>query len=279
MMEYIEKIHLMMNNPERWDFSKAEALYAGVDLGTYKTIVIVIDENGVPRAANMRTAEVVKSGLIVDYIGALDIVRELMEDIRKYCPQPIEKGATSNPPQTESGNINTTTYILEGAGLEVLNVLDEPTAANLVMKVKDGATVDVGGGTTGVAVIKDGKVVYTNDEATGGVHLSLVLAGHFKISYEEAEKIKSDRNKNKDVLPIVRPVIDKISSIVDSYLREYDNTEKICMVGGTCELDGLTEIVGNNLGMVTFQPQVPQVITPLGIALSCLETNGDGPRV
>ncbi len=279
MEEAVEKIRLMMNRPEHWDYSEAETLYAGVDLGTYKTIIIVVDEKGVPRAANMRTAEVVKSGLIVDYIGALDIVRELMEEIRRYCPQPIEKGATSYPPQTESGNINTTTYILEGAGLEVLNVLDEPTAANLVMKVKDGATVDVGGGTTGIAVIKDGKVVYTNDEATGGVHLSLVLAGHFKISYEDAEKIKSDRNKNKDVLPIVRPVIDKISSIVDSYLRKFNKLEKVCMVGGTCELNGLTEIIGKNLGMVTFQPQVPQVITPLGIALSCLETNGHSPRV
>ncbi len=278
MMESIEKIHFMMNNPENWDFSEAETLYAGVDLGTYKTIVIIIDENGVPRAANMRTAEVVKSGLIVDYIGALDIVRELMEDIRRYCPQPIKQGATSYPPQTESGNIETTSYILQGADLEVLNVLDEPTAANLVMKVKDGATVDVGGGTTGVAVIKDGKVVYTNDEATGGVHLSLVLAGHYKISYEEAEKIKVDRKRNREVLPIIRPVIDKISSIVDSYLGKFNNLEKVCMVGGTCELDGLTEIVSKNLGVVTFQPQVPQVVTPLGIALSCLESNGCGPR-
>lgn len=278
MIEAVEKIRLMMNRPESWDFSEAETLYAGVDLGTYKTIVIVIDENGVPRAANMRKAEVVKSGLIMDYMGALDIVRELMEEIRRYCPQPIEKGATSYPPQTESGNIRTTTYILEGAGLEVLNVFDEPTAANLVMKIEEGATVDVGGGTTGVAIIKDGKVVYTNDEATGGVHLSLVLAGHYKISYEDAEKIKSDRKKNREVLPIVRPVIDKISSIVDSYLRKFGMLEKVCMVGGTCELDGLTEIVGKNLGMVAFQPQVPQVITPLGIALSCLEANGHGQR-
>lgn len=278
MIDSVEKIRRILNRPEHWDFSGAKELYAGVDLGTYKAVAIVVDENGVPRAANMRRAEVVRSGLIVDYIGALSIVRELMAEIRSRCPRPIEKGATSYPPQTETGNINTTTYILEGAGLEVLKVLDEPTAANMVLKLKDGAIVDVGGGTTGVAVIKDGEVVYTNDEATGGVHLSLVLAGSLKVSYEEAEEIKYDRERNREVLPIVRPVIDKISSIVDFYLQGFDGIQKACLVGGTCELEGLTGIVGKNLGLETFQPHVPQVITPLGIALSCLSSNGHGPE-
>lgn len=278
MIDSVEKIRRILNRPEHWDFSGAKELYAGVDLGTYKAVAIVVDENGVPRAANMRRAEVVRSGLIVDYIGALSIVRELMAEIRSRCPRPIEKGATSYPPQTETGNINTTTYIVEGAGLEVLKVLDEPTAANMVLKLKDGAIVDVGGGTTGVAVIKDGEVVYTNDEATGGVHLSLVLAGSLKVSYEEAEEIKYDRERNREVLPIVRPVIDKISSIVDFYLQGFDGIQKACLVGGTCELEGLTGIVGKNLGLETFQPHVPQVITPLGIALSCLSSNGHGPE-
>ena len=133
--------------------------------------------------------------------------------MRKYCPVPIEQGATSFPPQTEYANLKTTTHILEGVGLEVLNVLDEPTAANQVLNIENGAIVDVGGGTTGVAVIKNGEVVYTNDEATGGVHLSLVLAGNHKISYEDAEKIKIDKHRNREVLTIVRPVIEKIASI------------------------------------------------------------------
>ena len=274
MIEGVERIRRILNRPDRWDFSGAKELFAGVDLGTYKTVVIIVDEKGVPRAANMRLAEVVRSGLVVDYMGALNIVRELLEEIRSHSPKPIEKGATSYPPQTETGNVNTTTYILQGAGLEVLNVLDEPTAANLVLKMKDGAIVDVGGGTTGVAVIKDSEVVYTNDEATGGVHLSLVLAGSLKVSYEEAEEIKYNRKRNREVLPIVRPVIDKISSIIESYLQGFGGVETACLVGGTCELEGLTEIVGKNLGLETFQPQVPQVITPYGIALSCLYSNG-----
>jgi len=264
-----------MNRPELWDFSGAQSLFAGVDIGTYKTIAIVVDEKGVPRAANMRRAEVVRSGLIVDYVGALNLVRGLMEDIRRCCPLPIEKGATSYPPQTESGNIETTRYILEGADLDVLKILDEPSAANLVLGIRDGAIVDVGGGTTGVAVVKNGKIVRTSDEATGGVHLSLVLAGHFRVSFEEAEKIKTTKGMSGSVLPVVRPVIDKISSIVETSLEDSEGAERVCMVGGTCELDGLTGIVGNNLRLEAFQPEAPQVITPLGIALSCLNGNGN----
>lgn len=276
MIQAVRKVKEILNRPELWDFADAQTLFAGVDIGTYKTIAIVVDEKGQPRAANMRRAEVVRSGLILDYVGALNLVRELMEEIRKNCPRPIEKGATSYPPQTESGNIDTTKYILEGAELDVLEILDEPTAANLVLGIKDGAIVDVGGGTTGVAVIEDGKVVCTSDEATGGVHLSLVLAGHIRVSLEEAEQIKTNRDMSSTVLPVVRPVIDKISGIVESSLEDFGGMKKVCMVGGTCELDGLTGIVGNNLGLEAFQPEAPQVITPLGIALSCLEGNGDG---
>lgn len=262
----------IVNQPENWDFSGAKQLYAGVDLGTYKAITIVIDETGQPRAARMKRAEVVRSGLIVDFAGAQNIVREMVEGLRNASPLPIEKGATSYPPQTEIANVNATRYILEGAELEVLAVLDEPTAANQVLKLSNGAIVDVGGGTTGIAVIQDGKIVFTDDEATGGVHLSLVLAGHYKISYEEAEEIKADKQKNREILPVVQPVIEKMASIVDAGLQNFDNLTEVCLVGGTCELDGFDDIFQKTLHVKAYRPDFPQFITPMGIALSCLDT-------
>ena len=41
----------IVNQPENWNFSGAGQLYAGVDLGTYKAITIVVNETGNPRAA------------------------------------------------------------------------------------------------------------------------------------------------------------------------------------------------------------------------------------
>jgi ethanolamine utilization protein EutJ len=228
-------LHKLVNQPDSWNFSDARQLYAGVDLGTYKAITIIIDETGKPRAARMRRAEVVRSGLIVDYAGAQNIVREMIQEMRDASHLPIEKGATSYPPQTEYANINATRYILEGMGLEVLNVLDEPTAANQILKLENGAIVDVGG--------------------------------------EEAEEIKTDRQKNREILPIVRPVIEKIASIVEACLQQFNDLTGVCLVGGTCELEGFTEIVQKTLRIRTFRPEYPQFTTPLGIALSCLDAN------
>jgi len=139
-----------------------------------------------------------------------------------------------------------------------------------VLEIQDGAIVDVGGGTTGIAVIRDGKVVYTNDEPTGGVHLSLVLAGSLKVDYEKAEQIKADKTKTPQTIQIVRPVIDKISTIILSYLKEFKEVDTVCLVGGTCELDGLAEIVKKNLNLNVLKLDAAQMITPYGIALSSL---------
>ena len=264
-------LHELVNQPENWDFSGARRLYAGVDLGTYKAITIIVDETGRPRAARMRRAEVVRSGMIVDYAGAQKIAREMISEMRDASPLRIEQGATSYPPQTENANIDATRYILEGVGLEVLNVLDEPAAANQVLKLANGAIVDVGGGTTGIAVIQNGRIVFTDDEATGGVHLSLVVAGNRKISYEEAEQLKTDPARSREIVSIVRPVIEKIAGIVDDCLNKFDNLTEVCLVGGTCELEGFDEIVQKALSLRVFRPEYPQFTTPLGIALSCLD--------
>ena len=56
------ELRKIVNQPENWNFSAADRLYVGVDLGTYKAFMIVIDENGKPRAARMQRAEVVRSG-------------------------------------------------------------------------------------------------------------------------------------------------------------------------------------------------------------------------
>ncbi|MBW1930073.1 MAG: ethanolamine utilization protein EutJ [Deltaproteobacteria bacterium] len=270
LVENVDRIRYLVNRPERWDMAGVSELFTGVDLGTSMVKVLVVDEAGCPRAAVMKEATVVKSGLILDYVGALSIVKEIIADIRAHLPVGIEKAATSYPPNTESANVDTTKYILEGADLRVVCVLDEPTAANEVLKLTNGAIVDIGGGTTGISVFRDGEVVYSNDEPTGGVHLSLVLAGHLGIGYEQAEQLKRDRTKAKDIFPIVRPVIEKISSIIGSFLRGFNWIEEIYLVGGTCELEGIAEIVSEELGILAKTPPFPQAITPYGIALSCL---------
>ena len=157
---------------------------------------------------------------------------------------------------------------MEGAGYQVTALLDEPTAANSVLNVRDGAIVDIGGGTTGISVLEKGKVVYVADEPTGGTHVSLVLAGNYDITFEEAEDLKKDAARQKEILPVVRPVVEKMASIVKRHI-ESRNVSALYLVGGTCCLEGMEGVIEKYTGVPTFKPANPFLVTPLGIALNC----------
>ena len=70
--------------------------------------------------------------------------------------------------------------------------------------------------------MKDGEVIFTADEATGGTHMTLVLAGFLKKSFEEAEEYKKDKKNENDVFTIVKPVVQKMASIVKKYIQGYE---------------------------------------------------------
>ncbi len=147
-------------------------VHVGVDLGTAYTVVVVLDESGQPLAGASEYAEVVRDGVVVDFSGASALVRRLKEDVESRIGRTLEYAATTYPPGIPLSEVRATRYVLEAAGLDVSALVDEPTAANAVLGLRDGAVVDVGGGTTGTAIVRDGRVVTTKDDATGGHHLS-----------------------------------------------------------------------------------------------------------
>ncbi len=184
-------------------------LKAGLDLGTAYIVIVVLDENDDPVACEKEAASVLRDGVVVDYQGALAVVRRLKGELERRLGTELGKCAIAMPAGTES-SARTHRYIAEGAGFEVTEILDEPTAANSVYKIENGVVVDIGGGTTGLAIFKDGVVEKIYDEPTGGTHLSLVLSGNYRIPFDQAEVIKQDYRKHAEIFPIVRPVIEKI---------------------------------------------------------------------
>ncbi|WP_299734625.1 ethanolamine utilization protein EutJ [uncultured Endozoicomonas sp.] len=248
----------------------SDNLVVGVDLGTAYIVLVVLNQDGEPVATEMQFAQVLKDGLVVDYIGALTIVRQLKGKLEERLQVSLEKAAIAMPSNTPESVCKTHRYVVEGAGMEVVNMLDEPTAANRVLGIQNGAVVDIGGGTTGLSIFKDGEVIYTADEATGGTHLSLVLAGHYKTSFEEAEEQKKITANHRDVVAIVRPVIEKMGSIVRHHIQGFD-VQDIYLVGGTTCLPEFEQIVEKQTGVTTWKPDNPFLVTPLGIAISALE--------
>ena len=247
---------------------KSSVYYTGVDLGTACVVIAVLDENKRPVAGAYRYADVVRDGMVVDYIGAVQIVRELKEEIEEKLDTELIYAAGAIPPGTDLLDSGAVKNVIQGAGFELTNMLDESTAANEVLKMKNGAVVDIGGGTTGISVLKDGKVVYIADEPTCGTHFSLVISGAYGKSFEEAELYKRDPDNHRELLPVLQPVIEKVSSIITQHISDYD-VQELSLVGGTCCLTGIEKIIEKKTGVFTHKPENPMFVTPLGIALSC----------
>jgi len=261
----IKQMEECINNPgERKELGD---LKVGVDLGTANIVITVLDMNNIPVAGASYPADVVRDGIVVEYLKSVEIVRTLKAQIENQLGRKLKYAATAIPPGIIEGNVKVIKNVVESSGFIVTEVLDEPTAAALVLGNKNGAVVDIGGGTTGISIIKDGNVIYSGDEATGGRHLTLVTAGALGLEYEEAEKFKVDKKNEHLVVPLVRPVVEKMASIISNHIRGYD-VDTIYLVGGTCCLSGIEGVIEKYTGIRTIKPYNPLLVTPLGIAMS-----------
>jgi ethanolamine utilization protein EutJ len=238
----------------------------GVDLGTAYTVLVVLDERGQPVAGVYEFAQIVRDGLVVDFAGAVELLRRLKRQVEADLGDELTTAASAYPPGVPQAEVRATANVLYAAGLECTGLIDEPSAANHVLQLRDGAIVDVGGGTTGIAVIENGQVVYTADEATGGTHFTLVIAGAKHLSFEQAERVKLDPAQQQALFPVVRPVMEKVATITARHIAGR-SVERLYLVGGACAFPGMARVIEEVTGVPTCLPGNPLFITPLGIAL------------
>lgn len=242
-------------------------LKVGVDLGTSNIVIVVLDENNKPVAGELYKTSVVRDGIVVDYLNAVTIVEKLKASLEKKLNRSLNYAATAIPPGIGGGNTKVIRNVVEAAGFEVTNIIDEPTAAALVLDIENGAVVDIGGGTTGISILKNGEVIYSGDEPTGGHHLTLVVSGNFGMEYEKADDFKVQNENYNVVFNLVRPVVEKMADIVSNHIKGYD-IEKIYLVGGTCSLNNIESIVEKYTKVKTIKTYNPLLVTPIGIAIS-----------
>jgi ethanolamine utilization protein EutJ len=243
-------------------------LRVGVDLGTAYLVLVVLDEDGTPLAGEWQFAQVVRDGLVVDFAGATTRLRDMRARVERRIGRELRHAATGYPPGVSPADARAKAHVVEAAGMDSTGMLDEPSAANNVLQLADGAIVDVGGGTTGIAILHDGKVVYTADEATGGTHFSLVIAGALGMSFEAAEELKLTREEQPRLYPLVRPVMEKVGSIISRHVLGR-SVKSITMVGGASAFPGMTDAIEEYTGIPTRVPVNPVFVTPLGMALQC----------
>lgn len=251
----------IVNSAERIEVSGS--LRLGIDLGTSDIVSVAIDEHNQPVAVCLEWADVVRDGVVLDFYGAAQIVRRQLDTLEKKLGFRFSHVNTSYPPGTDP---RISVNVLEAAELEVDTVIDEPSAVASLLSLDQAAVVDIGGGTTGVAVLQKGKVVYSGDEATGGRHVSLTIAGHKRIPFTEAETFKIAHGR--EAWTIVRPVFEKMADITRTHLKGYDVTS-LYLSGGSCTLPGVQALFQEEFpDFQVILPKHPIYLTPLAIA-SC----------
>ena len=241
--------------------SNGRALRLGIDLGTSDIVALVVDERNTVVAACLEWADVVRDGVVLDFYGATQIIKRHLAHLNQVLGVSFESATTSFPPGTDP---RISVNVLQAAGLEVSAVIDEPSAVAHLLDLDKAAVVDIGGGTTGIAVVQKGQVVYSGDEPSGGRHVSLTIAGGEKITLEAAEQLKIA--KGKQVWPMVRPVFEKMADIVRAHIQGHE-VRTLYMSGGSCSLAGVGELFADEFPELEIVlPKHPIFLTPFAIA-------------
>ena len=128
--QYVEDFE----NAEKQVIKKPNEVYlTGVDLGTACIVLVVLDQEKNIVAGAHRYADVIRDGMVVDYIGAIHIVRELKEELEAKLDTELLYAAAAIPPGTDVLDGGAIKNVVQGAGFELTALLDEPTAANTIV--------------------------------------------------------------------------------------------------------------------------------------------------
>jgi ethanolamine utilization protein EutJ len=92
------------------------------------------------------------------------------------------------------------------------------------------------------------------------------VAGSQNLSFAEAEALKIRPEEQARLFPLLRPVMEKVASIVLRHV-EGRKVPSIVLVGGSSAFPGMAEVVAEYTGIPTWVPSNPLFVTPLGIAL------------
>jgi ethanolamine utilization protein EutJ len=240
------------------------ALRVGVDLGTASCVVVVLDGDR-PVWVGAHPSGALRDGVVVDFARATATVRALKAAGENALGVELTAAATAHPPRVPAADARACTYVCEAAGFADVVLVDEVSAAQRTLGVRDGVVVDVGGGSTGVGVFRDGALVALDDRPGGGHHLDLVLAGALGIPLEDAEPYK--RAHPAEAFGVLVPGLQRVAENVRA-LTVGAADLPLHLAGGALMLPGADDVLAARLERTVVTYPHALLITPVGIARS-----------
>jgi len=203
--------------------------------------------------------------------------------------------------------------VVDRAGLEVQNMTLEPIAAiNIAipanLRLLNLALVDIGAGTSDIAITKDGTVISFGMVASAGDKFTEAIAKHYLLDFDQAEALKMDLNQKEDhtfldiigmshrvttaevVKTIESVYLETASKVADQILTYNEKPPSaVFCIGGGSQIPDFTKYLAQALDLphervvikpvevldkIEFDKQAlegPAFITPLGIGLTALK--------
>ena len=220
------------------------------------------------------------------------ILSKLKSDAEAYLGQPVTQAVITVPAYFTDSQRQATKDAGKIAGLEVLRIVNEPTAASLAYgldKEEDQKILvfDLGGGTFDVSIldISDGvfEVLATAGNNRLGGELSGVASSNINLAYITADatgpkhmditltKAKFDELTADLVAKTMEPVK---RALADAKMTTND-INKILLVGGSTRIPAVQEAVKNYFGKEPFKGINPDECVAIGAAIQAAVLTGD----
>lgn len=169
--------------------------------------------------------------------------------------------------------------------LDLLGIISQPYAVSRCMGFEDGGHfsgifIDIGGGTTDIAVVNDSSIEGTKMFAIGGRTFTKRIATELNISFQKAESIKLAYSDNKldsksmqKIKKVIENDVDVWLSGVELALSDFDNLDilpsDIYLCGGGAYLKEVYEALTSKKWIKNFifsRPPVVKFMEPSDIS-------------
>jgi len=204
--------------------------------------------------------------------------------------------------------------VMDRVGLQVMSMTLEPIAAINVSipqkaRLLNLALVDIGAGTSDIALTKEGTIVAYAMASVAGDEITEELAKKYLLDFDAAEALKLNLKnsesqtfsdivgiecqvKTEEILDAVAPAIENLAKQIAENILKYNekSPSAVFLVGGGSQIPRLTDYLAEKLSLpkervvvrgteiiqnVQFQDDKlrgPESITPIGIAVTAVQS-------
>ena len=118
------------------------------------------------------------------------------------------------------------------------------------------AVVDIGATMTTLAVLKNQRTIYSREQVFGGKQLTDEIMRRYGLSYEEAGRAKRkgglpESYEMEALEPFKESLVQQVSRLLQFFFAgsEYSRVDQVVLAGGCASIDGITEILEQQLGV------------------------------